>query len=137
MARHIKMQDSRCKIQDARFKMQDSRCKKKLVTCDLKLKSLMLVTFILLTVHFSFFIASPAYAGEPTRQVKEAVDKIIEILRDERLKRPEHAAQRRAAIRRAIDEKFDFEEMAKRSLGIHWKARTPEERKEFLRDAGN
>ncbi len=112
--------------------IQNSKFKKKLVTCHLKLKSLMFVTFILLTVHFLLFTASLAYAKEPTRQVKEAVDNIIEILRDKRLKKPEYAAERRAAIRKVANEKFDFEEMAKRALGIHWRARTIEERKEFV-----
>lgn len=78
------------------------------------------------------WLLSPAYAGEPTRHVKEGVDKIIEILRDERLKKPEFRAERRTAIRRVVNEKFDFEEMARRALGIHWRARTPEERKEFV-----
>ncbi len=31
-----------------------------------------------------------------------------------------------------VDERFDFEDMAKRSLALHWKDRTPAERKEFV-----
>jgi len=32
-----------------------------------------------------------------------------------------------------VDERFDWEEMARRSLATHWANRTPEERKEFVR----
>lgn len=71
-------------------------------------------------------------AGKPTEQVKEAVDKVIAILKDPALKGPAKAEERRGRIRRVVKERFDLAEMAKRSLGIHWAARTPEERKEFV-----
>jgi phospholipid transport system substrate-binding protein len=91
------------------------------------------IALLFLLISFCLLIfASGAYAGEPTRQVKETVDKIIDILKDERLKKPEYTAERRKSIRRVVNEKFDFEEMAKRALGIHWRARTAEERKEFV-----
>jgi len=44
--------------------------------------------------------------------------------------------QRRAiveALRKELFPYFHFEEMAKRSLGVHWKDRTPREREEFTR----
>ena len=34
--------------------------------------------------------------------------------------------------RALVSERFDFEEMARRSLALHWKGRTPEEQKEFV-----
>jgi phospholipid transport system substrate-binding protein len=74
----------------------------------------------------------PAYADTPTQQVKQTVDKVLDILRNKELKRPEKNKERRTVIRRTISERFDFEEMAKRSLALHWKKRTPEERKEFV-----
>jgi phospholipid transport system substrate-binding protein len=83
-----------------------------------------LLCFILLAV--------PAYADTPTQQVRQTVDKVLDILRNKELKRPEKTKERRALIRRTISERFDFEEMAKRSLALHWKKRTPEERKEFV-----
>ncbi len=71
-------------------------------------------------------------AAEPTEQLKQTVDKVIDILKNKELKKPEKTKERRSAIRKIVDERFDFEEMAKRSLGIHWKNRTPEEKKEFV-----
>jgi len=41
-------------------------------------------------------------------------------------------AERRDAVRRIASEVFDYNEMARRSLGTHWNARTPEERSEFV-----
>lgn len=91
-----------------------------------------------LKVFFLIFALSlilkgfPAYAGEPTEQVKKTVDKVIEILKNKELKKPNKTEERRSALRRATDERFDYEEMAKRSLSIHWAKRTPQEKKEFV-----
>lgn len=73
-----------------------------------------------------------AVAGEPTEQVRKTVDALIAILNDKDLKKPEKKNERRAKLRKTIRENFNFDEMAKRSLGIHWKSRTPQEQKEFV-----
>ena len=79
-----------------------------------------------------FGLAVPGLAGEPTDQIKVTVDKIIAILTDPELKVPEKADERRRLIRRTADEIFYWQEMARRSLAIHWKKRTDEEKKEFV-----
>ncbi|PKL51595.1 MAG: organic solvent tolerance ABC transporter substrate-binding protein [Nitrospira bacterium HGW-Nitrospira-1] len=71
-------------------------------------------------------------AGEPTDQVKETVDSVIKILNNKDLKKPEKRHERSSKIRAAIEKRFDFEEMAKRSLALHWKNRTPREQEEFV-----
>ena len=71
-------------------------------------------------------------AGEPTQQIKGTTDKIISILSDPLLKRPEKATERKALVSRTVDERFDWEEMAQRSLARHWAPRSPEEKKEFV-----
>ncbi|MFO0753344.1 MAG: ABC transporter substrate-binding protein [Thermodesulfovibrionales bacterium] len=76
--------------------------------------------------------AVPVHAGEPANQVKQTVDKVLDILRNKELKRPDRTKDRRAALRKVIAERFDFEEMAKRSLALHWAKRTAEEKKEFV-----
>ncbi|MCL4475533.1 MAG: ABC transporter substrate-binding protein [Nitrospirae bacterium] len=75
---------------------------------------------------------SSALAGEPTNQVKQTVDAVLEVLRNKELKKPDKTEQRRAQIRKIVSERFDFGEMAKRSLAQNWKKRTPEEQKEFV-----
>ncbi len=91
-------------------------------------------SFFVLFICLSFFPALPreAFAGEPTVQVKQTVDAVMDILKNKDLKRPEKAAERKAKIRKVVDERFDFEEMSQRALALHWKKRTPEERKEFV-----
>jgi len=71
-------------------------------------------------------------AGEPVTLIKQTINEVIDILKDEELKKPGKEADRRAELRRVIGERFDFEEMAKRSLALHWKKRTPGERQEFI-----
>ncbi len=78
-------------------------------------------------------MAGAAGAGPLTDQVKQKVDKALNILGDQSLKTPGMETKRRQLLRAIADEIFDWEEMAKRSLGIHWKDRTPEEKKEFTR----
>lgn len=88
----------------------------------------------ILTMFIVFFLfnALPASAGEPTEQVRQTVDKVIEILRNKELKKPNKTEERRSALRKVTDERFDYEEMAKRSLSIHWAKRTTQEKKEFI-----
>ena len=92
-------------------------------------KSLTLWSIILLVC---FFLPSKATAGEPTEQVRQSVEEIRSVFRDKELSRPENKKERNAQLRRIVEFRFDFEEMSKRSLGIHWRKRTPEERKEFV-----
>jgi phospholipid transport system substrate-binding protein len=75
---------------------------------------------------------SVAVAGAPSDLVKQTTDKVIDILKNKELKSPAKIKERRAAIREVISERFDFEEMAKRSLARYWKQRTQEEHKEFV-----
>ena len=79
-----------------------------------------------------FGLAVPVLAGKPTDHIKVTVDKVIAILTDPELKVPEKADERRRLIRRTADEIFYWQEMARRSLAIHWKKRTDEEKKEFV-----
>ena len=88
--------------------------------------------FIALIFSFMLLHVVPLHAGEPTDQLRLTTDSVLDILKNKELKRPEKIKQRRAAIRKIVDERFDFEEMAKRSLALHWRERSPEEKKEFI-----
>jgi len=91
----------------------------------------------LLLIFFSVFVivlllVAVAFAGEPTALVKQTTDKVLDILKNKEMKKPGKTKERRAAIRSTISERFDFEEMAKRSLARYWNQRTPDEKKEFV-----
>jgi phospholipid transport system substrate-binding protein len=77
-------------------------------------------------------VSVPVSAGEPTEQIKQTTDKILSIVKDPALKSPSKAKERRRLIRKAVGERFDWEEMARRSLGRYWAQRTAEEKKEFV-----
>ena len=72
----------------------------------------------------------PALAGVPTDQLRQRVDEVVRVLDDPSIKgKP---AQRRAAVRKISEEIFDYPDTARRALGPHWTARTPEEQREFV-----
>jgi phospholipid transport system substrate-binding protein len=76
---------------------------------------------------------SPAWAGPPSDALQDYVTRIFTVLDDARLKAPDSALARQKAVRALAEEALDFRESARRSLGSHWDARTPEERTRFVR----
>ena len=89
------------------------------------------------TVLVGPLAAREAAAGAPTEQLRTHVDRVLKLLDDSSLKAPDKAKERRTAVRKVADDIFDFAETAKRSLGRHWAARTPEERDEFVKLFGD
>jgi phospholipid transport system substrate-binding protein len=75
--------------------------------------------------------AGAAWAGPATDQAKASVDRVLKIVTDPELAKPQNAARRRTQIRAVAREFLDFEEMAKRALGRHWAQRNPEQKKRF------
>jgi|YNPBryunderm2012_1023409.scaffolds.fasta_scaffold03853_2 phospholipid transport system substrate-binding protein len=88
------------------------------------------ILIILLILLFTSSIAFSALS--PKEQIKKTVDNVISILKDPKYKGEKNSHQRRTALRNEIGKVLDFEEMAKRSLGVYWKERTPQEKKEFV-----
>ncbi len=76
--------------------------------------------------------SQPAFAGEPTDQLKQSIDAVIKVLSNKELKKPGKEHERRAELRKIIYSRFDFTEMSKRSLALNWDKRTAEEKKEFV-----
>lgn len=71
-------------------------------------------------------------AGTPTQAVKETVNQVLSVLGDEALKDPARTAERREKLEASIGQRFDYEEMAKRTLGARWKKLSSEKQKEFV-----
>jgi phospholipid transport system substrate-binding protein len=74
-----------------------------------------------------------AYAGEPLDIVKTAADKTIQILRDPNLRSNDRKQERMERLKEVLNPIFDYDEMAKRALGAHWRRRTPAEQVEFVK----
>jgi phospholipid transport system substrate-binding protein len=72
-----------------------------------------------------------AEAGTPTDQLKAATDRVLTILQDPELKKPEQAAERRTRIRAVANELFDWPDTGKRALGAKAQACSAPQREEF------
>lgn len=73
-------------------------------------------------------LAAPSSAGEPGLLLQRQIDRLLATLED----RQRDAAERRRVVRAIVDETFDFQEAARRTLGRQWDAQTPEDRARFV-----
>ncbi len=80
-------------------------------------------------------LSGPSYAATAplTPHVRLTIDSALAILNDPALQGESHRAERRSRVRALVEETIDFDEMTKRSLGIHWRKRTEKEKHEFVR----
>lgn len=88
------------------------------------------------TLFLGVLLAAPtanSFAGLPTDQIKSTVDKALAVLKNPRLKSEAKTKERHEQLRQILFARFDFIEMAKRSLGGNWRRRTPKEQEEFVR----
>jgi phospholipid transport system substrate-binding protein len=66
----------------------------------------------------------------PMTVVQSGVDQLMGIIREAS---KGSLSERRAEIMQVVDSYFDYEEMAKRSLGPAWREQSPQKREEFVR----
>ncbi|HEX9787741.1 MAG TPA: ABC transporter substrate-binding protein [Candidatus Binatia bacterium] len=74
-----------------------------------------------------------ARAGAPAEQIKSAIEKVVTILQDPKLESDAKRPERLDQLRQAVYPKFDFAEMAKRSLGAQWQRRSADEQRQFVK----
>ena len=89
---------------------------------------------LLSTLSILLFLvcAANALAGVPMDEVKKTTNEVLDVLRNKEFKGPGKEEVRREKILEIVSRIFDFREMAKRSLGIYWRRRTPQQRDEFV-----
>ena len=68
----------------------------------------------------------------PTQVVQKATEQVLQVVQDGQLAAPMAQDQRRLEVQRIADRLFDFQEMSRRSLALHWRERTPQEQAEFV-----
>jgi phospholipid transport system substrate-binding protein len=98
-------------------------------------KIILQVKFAVVSVLFLLLyllLPSPSMAATPTEQLRATIEKVLAILSNATLKSKAQQQERRSQLAKAIYPRFDFTEMAKRSLGSHWADRTREEQREFV-----
>jgi phospholipid transport system substrate-binding protein len=81
-----------------------------------------------LCMIMALFLATNAFAGV-TDEVKKTVDEVVRIVSDKEMKKNDQ--KRRQTLKKSISTIFDYNEMAKRSLGKHWNQRSAAEKKQF------
>ena len=91
------------------------------------------VAVFLILASMSVFIRPlSATAGLPTEQVRGTVDRVLAIVQDPNLKTKNKLNERRELLRNVISARFDFAEMARRSLGAEWRRLTPAQQQQFV-----
>ena len=80
----------------------------------------------LLVLVFVPVVPGSGTAATPTEEVEATVRSVLNILR-------QHPASETKELEQAIGQRFGFEEMAKRSLGSHWRDLTPQQQQQFVR----
>ena len=91
-----------------------------------------LVFFVMIGLMVSLTTGPVCQAGsEITSRLKATIEKVIEIVKDENLKNDKKG--RRAALRKTIDQRFNYHQMVMRSLAKNWDSRSSQEQQEFIR----
>src|SRR5262245_37464807 len=85
------------------------------------------------TLALIICITTAAFAGLPAEQVRQTADRVQALLQDARLKGADKQKERRTQLREILATRFDFAEMAKRSLGAHWQRANADEQQRFVR----
>ena len=92
------------------------------------------MAFRFICVIAAFLLSSlPAASAEvsPKMEIEKTIDTIISIV--EASPGDDKKAARRVKLREVINPKFDFDEMARRSLGSNWNTITPAEQADFTK----
>jgi phospholipid transport system substrate-binding protein len=93
----------------------------------------LVLTLRWLIVVVCVFFPAVLRAGVPTDQVRSTIDEVLKILNNPNLASQAAREERRNRLRQVIYRRFDFAEMARRSLGPTWRRISPAEQQEFVR----
>ena len=98
----------------------------------MRLKNLFsIVVVVLFSIIINVSSIAQAY-DKPIDAIRTTIDAVLNVMKDKALSDPAKKEERRSKISALLRERFNFLEMAKRSLAKHWKERTPEEKKLFV-----
>ncbi len=93
----------------------------------MKLRSVMLITLLISLFSFSTHANTKANEESPGKIVKDTVEQVLLILKDDSL----NEAERKERISGLIKERINFKDMSRRVLATNWKLATEEQQKEF------
>jgi phospholipid transport system substrate-binding protein len=87
---------------------------------------------VMLVAMFWVLSVIPGYAGAPTDAMKATIDEVLRIVRENELKQPNRAEERRQMLERVVEARFDYQEMSKRALGAPWNTLSDQQKQEFV-----
>jgi phospholipid transport system substrate-binding protein len=88
--------------------------------------------FAVLSVLIIFVLSIPVYAGVPMTTVEATVNRVLDVLRDSKLKSPAAKEKKKEKLRVIYKDMFDEIEFSKRTLTRNWNKFNPAERVEFV-----
>jgi phospholipid transport system substrate-binding protein len=89
------------------------------------------IILALALVLLALWGAAHVSADSVTDRLRPEIERVIQTLEDPAFKSDGRSTERRQAVRDITGEIFDWAEMARRTLGRHWDARSEAERAEF------
>jgi phospholipid transport system substrate-binding protein len=88
---------------------------------------------VVLSIIISLLFSLPAYAGAPLDTVQLNVNKVLEVLRDPKLKVESAREVKKEQLRLIYDRMFDDVELGKRTLSKNWNSMNAAQRQEFVK----
>jgi phospholipid transport system substrate-binding protein len=89
--------------------------------------------FVGLSILMFFLITTAVYAGPPMDAVRMNADKVLDVLRDPKLKAPSAKEMKKDKLRAIYVSMFDEVELSRRSLGMNWNKLNAAQRQEFVK----
>jgi phospholipid transport system substrate-binding protein len=89
--------------------------------------------FGVLSVLIIFVLSIPVYAGVPMTTAEASVNRVLDVLRDAKLKSPAAKEIKKEKLRIIYKGMFDEIEFSKRTLTRNWNKFSPAERVEFVK----
>jgi phospholipid transport system substrate-binding protein len=87
--------------------------------------------FIGLGILMFFLSTLPVYAGAPLDAVQTNVNKVLDVLRDPKLKAESAKGIKKEKLEAIYEQMFDEVELSRRTLGANWNKLNPAQQKEF------
>jgi phospholipid transport system substrate-binding protein len=87
---------------------------------------------VVLNILLLLLFSLPVYAGPPLDAVQANVNKVLEVLRDPKLKAASAKEIEKEKLRLIYDRMFDDVELSKRTLAKNWNSLNVAQRKEFV-----
>ena len=88
--------------------------------------------FAIFSLLMIFILSVPVYAGAPTTAVEATVNRVLNVLRDPKLKSPDAKEIKKEKLRVIYKDMFDEMEFSRRTLTRNWKKFTPKQQEEFV-----